>query len=260
MMDEELKKQKPDHHNWARIHSIETCGTVDGPGLRYIVFTQGCHLRCLYCHNPDTWNCHTGKVQTSEEIFKDILNYKAFIKSSKGGVTVTGGEPLLWPHFIYDLFKRCQEAGIHTALDTAGSASFSFFKKIASVTDLVLLDLKTLDHDLHHKLTKVKLAPILEFAEYLKRGKKPLWVRHVIVPGYTDTEESWEKLAKYLKEFPQLERLDLLPFHQMARYKWEELGYDYALKETPTPTPETLKQANDYFKEQGFPVIINKLA
>lgn len=237
-----------------RIHSIETCGTVDGPGIRYVIFTQGCPLRCQYCHNPDTWNKDGGQVYTIDELMEDILKYKSYMKFSKGGVTISGGEPLLQPEFVKELFMRCKEEGIHTALDTSGFIPLQKAKDVLEYTDLVMLDIKNMIPERYKEITNVPLAPTLEFARYLEEKGIPMWIRYVLVPGLSDNEESLHSLGQFLKDFKHLERLQLLPFHKMGEYKWEELGHEYKLADTDEPTEQQYNHASDILKQYDLPL------
>ncbi|NJM97161.1 MAG: pyruvate formate lyase-activating protein [Phormidesmis sp. RL_2_1] len=240
--------------NQGRIHSVETCGTVDGPGIRFVIFTQGCLLRCQYCHNPDTRDPDGGKLVTVDELVEEIERYRAYMTSSGGGVTVSGGEPLLQPEFVREIFRRCQALGIHTALDTSGFPDFVRSKPVLDHTDLVLLDIKSFDPDTYHRLTHVAIEPTLHFAKYLSEIGKPTWIRFVLVPNLTDAPENIAQLARFVSKLKTVEKVEILPFHQMAAYKWEALGYDYALKETPTPTPKQIQKAADIFAENGLSV------
>lgn len=232
-----------------RIHSIETCGTVDGPGLRYVIFMQGCLLRCQFCHNPDTWKMTDGKEVTVQELVNDIESYLPFFQASGGGVTVSGGEPLIQTKFITELFKELKKLGIHTAIDTSGgcySKSPSFRKsldELLSMTDLVLMDLKQIDPEKHKKLTGLKNDHILDFARYLNDKQIPIWVRHVLVPGITDFDEDLYKLSDFIQTLSNVDRIEVLPYHKLGVYKWEELGYDYPLEGVEPPTEERVKNA-----------------
>lgn len=231
-----------------RIHSIETCGTVDGPGIRFLIFTQGCPMRCQYCHNPDTWKLSDGKEMDTNQLFEEIKKYKSYMKFSGGGLTITGGEPLLQPDFVLDLFKKCRAEGIHTALDTSGYVNLELVKEVLEYTDLVLLDIKSFNPEVFKNLTKVELSPTLKFASYLKEKKIPMWLRHVIVPGLTDNWTDLEGLAKYLSNFDNIDQIEILPFHKMGEYKWENLGYDYKLKDTLEPSDDLIEKIIKLFK------------
>ncbi len=235
------------------IHSFESFGTKDGPGIRFVLFMQGCPLRCLYCHNVDTWNIKDrNKELEPEEVFHEIEKVKGFIRT--GGVTISGGEPLVQPDFIKEVFKLCKEHGIHTALDTSGYIFTNRAKEVLEYVDLVLLDIKHINPDKYKVLTSVNLAPTLKFAEYLQEINKPVWLRYVLVPGYTDGEEDLHKWGQYCSKFTNVERVDVLPFHQMGAPKWEMMKRVYVLKNNPTPTKEQVKKAEDIFKSYGLPV------
>lgn len=232
-----------------RIHSIETCGTVDGPGIRFVIFTQGCPLRCLYCHNPDCRYPQGGKEVTVDELIEQIQKYRSYIDFSGGGVTVTGGEPLMQPEFVREICRRCQELGIHTALDTSGYVNLEVAKPILDFVDLVLLDIKSFDPNIYRQVTSVSLEPTLELARYLSEIGKSTWIRFVLVPNLTDAPHNIEGLAKFIATLKAVEKVEILPFHKMGEYKWEQLGYDYQLKETPPASPEDIRNALEIFKK-----------
>lgn len=235
------------------IHSFESFGTKDGPGIRFVLFLQGCPLRCLYCHNVDTWDIKAKKIiMTPDEVMKEILKVKGFIKS--GGVTVSGGEPLLQPEFVKELFIKCSEAGIHTALDTSGFIFTERVKEVLEHTNLVLLDIKHINPYKYMELTSVSIENTLKFAEYLNKIEKRTWVRYVLVPGYSDNEEDLHEWARFVSRFDNIERVDILPFHQMGGYKWEEVGKEYKLKDTATPTREQIKKTEEIFSSYGLNV------
>lgn len=231
-----------------RIHSVETFGAVDGPGIRYVVFFQGCRLRCLYCHNPDSWALGGGKEVTVGELLADIEHYRNFIKG--GGVTLSGGEPLLQPDFAAALLRGCKRLGFHTALDTAGSVLLNVSQNVIDEADMLLLDMKSNDPALCETLTKSEnaLSLSMKTLEYCEQTNKPVWIRHVLVPGYTLSAPLLKKLANYLSGFSCIQRVDLLPFHKMGEFKWAELHEPYELTDTPAPSSEELKLANDIFK------------
>lgn len=238
-----------------KIHSIETCGTVDGPGIRFVIFMQGCPLRCKYCHNPDTWKLSDGDETSVEELISQIKKYKSYMNFSGGGVTVTGGEPLLQASFVLELMKRCKEEGIHTALDTSGYFFNDTVKEVLKYTDLVLLDIKCHNKDQYKHITGVNLEPTLQFMHYLGEINKPVWVRYVLVPGLSDRDEYLESLGAYLADFTHIERLELLPFHKMGEYKWEELGLTYELADIPEPTREAMERAKSILDQYHINVI-----
>lgn len=232
------------------VHSTESFGTKDGPGIRYIFFLQGCHLRCLYCHNADTWNKGEKTRMTPEEAFHEVEKVKGFIKS--GGVTVSGGEPLMQPDFVLELFKLCKQNGIHTCADTNGYLFNDKIKEVLELTDLVLLDVKHIDPQKYFDLTNVELQPTLDFLNYLSEIKKPTWIRYVLVPGYTDNESDLKNWAGYISKFENVERVDILPFHQMGAHKWEEIGREYPLKDVQPASIEDVQRAERIFKEAGL--------
>lgn len=234
------------------INSFESFGTKDGPGIRFVVFLQGCPLRCLYCHNVDTWDLR-GKnyVQSPEEVLKELYKVKGFLT---GGITVSGGEPLLQSAFIKELFKLCREQNIHTALDTSGYIFDENVKEVLKYTDLVLLDIKHIDKEVYKNLTSVELEPTLKFIEYLESIQKPTWIRYVLVPGYTDDKTDLENWAKFVSKFNIVKRVDILPFHQMAFYKWEKTNREYKLKDTPTPSKEEIQKAEEIFRKYNLPL------
>lgn len=229
------------------IHSIESFGTVDGPGIRLVVFMQGCPMRCLYCHNPDTWNFDKNKNMSITEILDKYESVKEFLKN--GGITLTGGEPLCQIDFVTELFKRAKERKIHTALDTCGvlfdKKNKVNFNELIKYTDLVLLDIKHIDKEEHIKLTGYSNKNVLDFAEYLSENNIPVWIRHVIVPSITDNEDSLIKLGKFLKTLKNIKALDVLPYHNMAITKYKNLGIEYKLKDIPPATKEQAINARD---------------
>ena len=237
-----------------RIHSVETCGTVDGPGIRYILFTQGCPLRCKYCHNPDTWKMSNGKEEDTNNLIQDIKKYKSFMNCSGGGLTISGGEPLLQPDFVKDMFIKCKEEGIHTCLDTSGFVDIAKADPVLDYTDLVLLDIKSYNPDVFKDLTGVPLDPTLAFANHLKERNIPVWIRYVFVPGLTDNEKDIEDLAQFLSTLPNVQRVDLLPFHKMGEYKWEQLGYEYELFDTEQPSKSEVEKAKNIFLKYNLPI------
>lgn len=237
-----------------RIHSIETCGTVDGPGIRYIIFTQGCPLRCQYCHNPDSWKMADGNEMSVDSLINDIIKYKPYMQFSGGGITVSGGEPLLQPEFVGELFKKCHENGIHTCLDTSGYIQLQKADPVLDHTDLVLLDIKSYNPLVFKDLTGVPIDSTLAFAKHLSDRNIPVWIRYVLVPNLTDNPEDIDSLANYLTSLTNIERVDILPFHKMGEYKWEQLGYDYKLANTPEPSKESVTMAQNIFKHYNLPI------
>jgi pyruvate formate lyase activating enzyme len=237
------------------IHSIETCGTVDGPGIRFVIFTAGCPLRCLYCSNPDCRDIERGRQVSVDELMEEIQKYTSYMRASGGGVTVSGGEPLYQPQFVREIFRRCQVLGIHTALDTSGYCDLESAKPVLDYTDLVLLDIKSFDPATYRKVTSVNLAPTLILAKYLSDRRQPTWIRFVLVPGLTDDRANVEGLADFVASLNTVEKVEVLPFHKMGEYKWEQLGYDYQLKETQPPTPELIQEVQGIFRDRGLNVV-----
>lgn len=229
--------------NSGRLHSIETFGTVDGPGIRVVLFMQGCPLRCAYCHNRDTWDTKGGRVWQVDQLHDFVMRYKPYMDSSGGGVTVTGGEPLLQHRFITQLFKALKAEGVHTTLDTSGYCEVEQVQPLLDVTDLVLLDIKAVDSALHKRLTGVDNARILDFAKCLAERQIPVWVRHVLVPGLTDSEEELLALRSLIEGLGNVQRVELLPYHTMGIYKWDQLGCEYPLAGVPEPTQEQMARA-----------------
>ncbi len=235
-----------------KIHSLESFGTVDGPGIRFVVFLQGCPLRCLYCHNPDTWDTKGGSkyLFTPDELLAEVLRYKSFI--TKGGVTVTGGEPLLQAEFVKEFFLLCKEEGIHTALDTSGAIATRGALNALDNTDLVLLDIKSIDAVQHKELTGVKMNNTLKCLEYLEKNNIPTWVRHVIVPGWTDNDTLLKKLADFLVPYQCVEKVELLPYHDMGTRKYEQMGLEYSLKGVAPLSDERIQNARKIFETAGL--------
>lgn len=229
-----------------KIHSIESCGTVDGPGIRFVVFTQGCPLRCQYCHNPDSWEYNTDNLMSVEEILRQYNGVKEFCT---GGITVTGGEPLVQIDFVTELFKKAQANNIHTALDTSGllfnSTNTGKIDELLKYTSLVMLDIKHIDDEEHKKLTMHSNKNILDFAKYLSEKNVPVWIRHVVVPGLTYKEEFLSRLGEFLAGLKNIKALDVLPYHDMAIPKYENLGMKYPLVGVPPLSrEETLNARN----------------
>jgi pyruvate formate lyase activating enzyme len=231
-----------------KIHSYESFGTVDGPGIRFVIFAQGCPLRCQYCHNPDTWSLEDPKILiTPEALLQEVLKYKAYFQK-RGGVTFSGGEPLMQAEFVMEFFKLCKKENIHTALDTSGNFMNEKVKELLKYTDLVLLDIKTIDPNLHIKLTGVKLENSLRFLDYLQEIKKPSWIKHVVVPTITNKEADLKALSFHLKKFSIVEKVELLPYHSIGAYKYKELNKNYALDGIPDLSKEQLEAANIIFR------------
>lgn len=234
------------------VHSIETCGTVDGPGIRFVVFVAGCPLRCLYCANPDCRSIENGKLISVDELIVEIQTYKTYMNASGGGVTVSGGEPLFQPQFVAEIFRRCKALGIHTALDTSGYCELAIAAPVIELADLVLLDIKSFDPDIYKTVTHVALEPTLRLARYLSEIGKPAWIRFVLVPGLTAAPHNIAGLADFVATLNNVEKVEVLPFHKLGEYKYQQLGYDYTLTETPPATAEQVQAALDVFRSRGI--------
>ena len=260
-----------------KIHSLETFGTVDGPGVRFVVFFQGCPMRCQYCHNPDTWNIEDGEEMSAEEIITRFERNRSFYQT--GGITATGGEPMLQLDFLIELFTKAKEKGIHTCLDTSGiifpeklveseqtkememnltgidadtrTDRMQKIEQLMSVTDLVMLDIKHIKDEEHQKLTGQSNRNILAFARYLDSIGKPVWIRHVVVPGITFDREELTELGKFLKTLHNVEKLEVLPYHSMGKVKYDNLGMDYILKDTPQLTKAEAKEAEEIIRSSS---------
>lgn len=228
-----------------RIHSFESLGAVDGPGIRFVVFMQGCSLKCKYCHNRDTWDLNGGIEYECEEIFQKILRYKNYI-TPNGGVTISGGEPLLQSKFIIELFTKLKAEGIHTCIDTSGNFPITEdIKKIIELTDLFLLDIKCINDEICKELTGVSNKRELEFARYLSENNKKMWIRQVLVPTLTDREEDLKELSKFIKSLNGVEKFEILKYHDLGRFKWEKLKLKYPLEKYRTANNVDLKRAKE---------------
>lgn len=230
------------------LHSVETFGSVDGPGVRFAVFLKGCPFRCKYCHNADTWGADGGETVTAPELWRRALRYRAYW-GRDGGITVSGGEPLLQMQFVTELFSLAKADGVNTALDTAGGPFtkgepfFSEFKALMKVTDLVLLDIKHIDEAAHIELTGRTNKNVLELARFLSDINKPVWIRHVLVPGVTDGQAELHRLAEFIHTLNNVQRVEVLPYHTLGAYKWKALGLDYPLEGVSPPSRESLETA-----------------
>ncbi|MGN0201538.1 MAG: pyruvate formate-lyase-activating protein [Candidatus Cryptobacteroides sp.] len=233
-----------------RIHSIESFGTVDGPGIRFVTFLQGCPMRCLFCHNPDTWDPSApARYEMSPgELLAETLKYKSFIR--KGGVTLTGGEPLLQAAFAREYFRLCKQENIHTALDTSGAVFTAESLSVLDFTDLVLLDIKTADDSFHKAYTGMDRRNNRLFLEHLQSIGKPVWIRHVLVPGLTDTEERLGMLADCLSGYSVIEKVEILPYHTMGAYKYAGLGLDYPLEGIGPESEEKAGEVREFFRKR----------
>ncbi len=239
-----------------QFHSYESCGTVDGPGIRFILFLQGCLMRCKYCHNRDTWDLHGGKEITVEELMKEVVTYKHFMNATGGGVTASGGEAVLQMEFVRDWFRACKAEGINTCLDTNGFVrNYSeVVDEMLEVTDLVLLDLKQLNDNIHKNLIGVSNKRTLEFARYLHQKNKRTWIRYVVVPGYTDDDDSVHRLGKFIEGMDNIEKVELLPYHRLGEHKWETLGEEYELSDVEPPPREKLEHIQQILSSYGHTV------
>lgn len=229
---------------YAKVHSIESFGTVDGPGIRFVLFLQGCHLECKYCHNRDTWDMNSGEYKSVDDIMKKVIDYKNYIIPSGGGVTVTGGESLLQVKFLIEFFQKLKNEGINTCIDTSGMVVITEdIKEVLKLTDLVLLDIKHIDDEKCKKLVGRSNKLELEFAKYLSDNNIKMWIRQVLVPGYTDDEKDLIKLKNFIKSLKTVEKIELLPYHSMGKYKWEKLRIKYPLEGVREATNEDIDKA-----------------
>lgn len=236
------------------VHSIESFGTVDGPGVRFVVFLQGCPLRCLYCHNPDTWEAGKGTKMSAEEILEQYNKNREFYK--RGGITVTGGEPLLQIDFVTQLFKKAKEEGIHTCVDTSGitfnkdnEKTVEKFRELIRYTDLFMLDIKHIDPSRHKELTGKDNGNVLDFARFLEENERPFWVRHVVIEGYTDDKKELVSLGSFLAPFRHIKALDVIPYHDLGISKYEQLGMNYPLKNLKALSVSDAVKAKSYIME-----------
>ncbi len=231
-----------------RIHSFESLGAVDGPGVRFVVFMQGCNLKCKYCQNRDTWNLKGGTTYSSDEIVEKILRYKNYIMPN-GGVTISGGEPLLQAKFLIELFTKLKKCNIHTCIDTSGSVVLTDeIKELINLTDLFLLDIKCINDEKAINLTGVSNKKELEFARYLSNINKTMWIRQVLVPGYTDNEQDLIKLREFISTLKSVEKVEVLPYHDLGKFKWEQLGEVYPLEKVRTANNDDVKRAKEILK------------
>ena len=239
------------------VHSLESFGSVDGPGVRYVIFMQGCKMRCQFCHNPDTWDMTSGESYTADELLEKALRYRRYW-GEQGGITVSGGEPLLQIDFLIELFKKAKEEHVHTVIDTAGhpftreEPFFSKFQELMAVTDLVLLDVKEIDDNKHKSLTGVTNSNTLDMAKYLSEIGKPVWIRHVLVPSLSDNDEDLKELSTFLKTLTNIQRIEVLPYHTMGIFKWEQLGIKYPLEGVSSPTEERVENARQILDVEHY--------
>ncbi len=234
------------------LHSFTTGSTVDGPGVRVVAWTTGCQFRCLYCHNPDTWNMSNGIPVTLGKATEELYKYRTGLKVMAGGFTLSGGEPLMQDRFAVRLLTAVHAMGIHTALDTNGSLGARLADAELGKIDLVLLDIKSWDQERHRRLTGMEVGPVLDFARRLANHKRPMWLRYVFVPGWSDDAGHISQLAKFAASLGNVERVDVLPFHQMGRFKWKELKLNYTLDDVQPPARETVEHACALFRAEGL--------
>lgn len=236
------------------VHSVESFGSVDGPGIRFLIFLQGCPMRCQFCHNPDSWKTGIGEERTADELLDQAERFRAYW-GDNGGITISGGEALLQIDFLLELFEKAKQRGIGTCLDTSAqlftrkSPFFEKFERLMELTDTVLLDIKHIDDEEHRKLTRHSNANILDCARYLSEIDKPVWIRHVLIPGITDKDEYLVRLRDFLSTLHNIERIEVLPYHTLGVYKYEKLGIDYPLKDVQPPAAERVANANDILQQ-----------
>jgi pyruvate formate lyase activating enzyme len=232
------------------IHSIESFGSVDGPGVRFVIFVRGCKMRCRYCHNADTWKMQTENMKTADELLDQAERYRSYW-GEEGGITVSGGEPLLQIDFLLELFRKAKARGIRTCIDTAGQPFtreepfFSKFKELMQYTDLLLVDIKHIDPEEHIKLTAQPNENIHDMFRYLSEIEKPIWIRHVLVPGVTDDDKWLRETRKFIETLHNVRRIEVLPYHSLGEFKWEELGVPYTLKGVNPPDAERVRNAEE---------------
>ena len=244
----------PTSETMLRVHSVESFGSVDGPGIRFVIFLKGCAMRCQYCHNPDTWDRAGGNLRSVDDVLSQALRYRSYW-GKKGGITVSGGEALLQIQPLTELFHKAKDLGINTCLDTSAQpfsrkdGRFSAFEALMKYTDLVLLDIKHIDNDAHKRLTGWENENILDCARYLSDIHKPVWIRHVLVPGINDDDESLHRLRSFIDTLSNVERVEVLPYHDLGVYKWEQLGIPYKLTDVKPPTEESVLHARKILTE-----------
>jgi pyruvate formate lyase activating enzyme len=238
--------------DWGFIHSFTTGSAVDGPGVRIVGWLSGCQFRCVFCHNPDTWKVVNGTPVRLERAVEVVSQYRQSLRTMKGGLTISGGEPLIQYRFLSKLFPAIHERGIHTTLETNGYLGARLADEDLESIDLVMLGLKAIEPDLHKRLTGMDTKPVHEFAWRLAARKHPVWIRFVIVPGWTDNMEEVDRMAEFAAGLGNVERVDVLPFHQMGRFKWEKLGMDYKMRDAQPPSRETMNEALSLFRAAGL--------
>jgi pyruvate formate lyase activating enzyme len=244
-----------DSGEWGFIHSFQTGSAVDGPGMRIVGWLSGCQFQCAYCHNPDTWKMTNGMPVSLARAVEVVNQYRHGLRTMKGGLTISGGEPLMQQRFVLKLFAAVQKVGVHTALDTNGHFGDRLRDEDLACIDLVMLGLKAITPELHQRLTGKDNLPVHEFARRLAARRRPVWIRFVIVPGYTDNLDEVGKMADFAAGLGNVERVDLLPFHQLGRFKWERLGMEYQLREAQPPTREKMEEVITRFRKAGLNVV-----
>jgi len=248
-----------EHEIMGRIHSFESFGTVDGPGIRFVVFFQGCMMRCMYCHNRDTWDLKAGKNITVNKLMDEIITYKHYLAPNGGGVTASGGEALLQAEFVTEWFKACHLANINTCLDTNGYKKIDqCVAKLINESDLVMLDLKQINNQIHKKLVGVSNKKVLEFAKYLQKIDKRTWIRYVIVPGFTSDAKSAHELGQFIYGMQNIEKVELLPYHKLGVYKWQACDEQYQLENIEPPSIATVKKINSILQSYGLKTSFSK--
>ena len=241
--------------DWGFFHSFTTGSAVDGPGVRLVAWLSGCQFRCVFCHNPDTWKVTNGTPVRLERALEVVGQNRHSLKVMKGGLTISGGEPLLQSHFLVKLFPAVKKLGVHTTLETNGYFGERLTDADLDSIDLVMLGLKAFEPDLHKRLTGMETTPIHAFARRLAARKHPVWVRYVVVPGWTDTVDEAKRMAEFVGSLGNVQRVDVLPFHQMGRFKWEKLGMDYKMNDAQPPSRETVDKIIAVFREAGLDVV-----
>ncbi|HEY0549685.1 MAG TPA: pyruvate formate-lyase-activating protein [Verrucomicrobiae bacterium] len=241
--------------DWGFMHSFTTGSAVDGPGVRVVGWLTGCQFKCVFCHNPDTWKMLNGMPVAASRAIDVVKQYRIGLNTMHGGLTISGGEPLLQHRFVINVFKGVRAAGIHATLETNGNLGARLTDEDLDSLDLVMLGLKAFTPDLHKRLTGVDNAPVHEFARRLARRKKPVWIRYVVVPGWTDTVDEASKMAEFVASLGNVERVDVLPFHQMGKFKWEKLGMEYPMRDAQTPSRETMEKIIKSFRSKGLKAV-----
>jgi pyruvate formate lyase activating enzyme len=250
----DVEETKEEEDLLGYVHSYEVGSTVDGPGIRFVAFVSGCLLRCQYCHNPDTWHKHNGHPVTVSRAMQEISKYAQMLKISKGGITISGGEPMLQKDYVLSIFKHCKALGLHTCMDTAGRLGDRFSDEDVQLIDLHLLDIKSGDPEIYQKVTKQPLQPTLDYARRLSDLGRPMWIRYVLVPGLTDGIDNVQRVADFVGGLKTVERVEILRFHQMGSSKWEALGLEYPLAKTEPPSKEVSERVREQFRSRGLTV------